>query len=80
MPEVSRLPRSTPEAQGLSASALDAFVAALDASTPEIQTVMLLRHGHVVLEEAWSPYRLTDPHLLFSVSKSFKEQVLGAKK
>lgn len=77
MPGVSRLPRSTPKAQGLSAPALDAFVAALDASTPEIQTVMLLRHGHVVLEEAWSPYRLTDPHLLFSVSKSFTSTGVG---
>ena len=74
---MSRLARSTPEAQGLSAAALDAFVAALDASTPEIQTVMLLRHGHVVLEEAWSPYRLTDPHLLFSVSKSFTSTGVG---
>ncbi|MEV5962635.1 serine hydrolase [Kribbella sp. NPDC051952] len=74
---MSRLPRSTPEAQGLSAAALDAFVAALDASEPEIQTVMLLRHGHVVLEEEWSPYRLTDPHLLFSVSKSFTSTAAG---
>jgi len=67
---VSRLPRSTPEAQRLSA-------AALHASTPEIQTVMLLRHGHVVLEEEWSPYRLADPHLLFSVSKSFTSTAVG---
>jgi len=61
----------------LSAAALDAFVAALDASKPEIQTAMLLRHGHVVLEEAWSPYRLADPHLLFSVSKSFTSTAVG---
>jgi len=61
----------------LSAAALDAFVAALDAGKPEIQTVMLLRHGHVVLEEAWSPYRLTDRHLLFSVSKSFTSTAVG---
>jgi CubicO group peptidase (beta-lactamase class C family) len=61
----------------LSAAALDAFVAALDAGRPEIQTMMLLRHGHVVLEEAWSPYRLTDPHLLFSVSKSFTSTGIG---
>jgi CubicO group peptidase (beta-lactamase class C family) len=74
---VSSLPRSTPEAQGLSGAALDAFVAALDASDQEIQTVMLLRHGHVVLEEEWSPYRLTDPHLLFSVSKSFTSTAVG---
>jgi CubicO group peptidase (beta-lactamase class C family) len=78
---VSRLPRSRAEAQGLSTAALDAFVAALDSSAqdsgPEIQTLMLLRHGHVVLEEEWSPYRLTDPHLLFSVSKSFTSTAAG---
>ncbi|WP_433167954.1 serine hydrolase domain-containing protein [Kribbella sp. CA-247076] len=74
---MSSLPRSTPEAQGLSSTALDTFVAALDAGDPEIQTVMLLRSGHVVLEEAWSPYRLTDPHLLFSVSKSFTSTAIG---
>lgn len=77
MPGVSSLPRSTPEDQGLSSAALDTFVAALDASEPEIQTVMLLQHGHVVLEEEWSPYRLTDPHLLFSVSKSFTSTAIG---
>ncbi|MGW7687103.1 serine hydrolase domain-containing protein [Kribbella sp. NPDC054772] len=74
---MSRLPRSTPEAQGLSAAALDSFVGALDAGDPEIQTVMLLRHGHVVMEEAWAPYRSTDRHLLFSVSKSFTSTAIG---
>ncbi|MEU8227531.1 serine hydrolase [Kribbella sp. NPDC048915] len=74
---MSRLPRSTPEAQGLSSAALDSFVGALDAGRPEIQTVMLLRHGHVVLEEEWSPYRLDDRHLLFSVSKSFTSTAVG---
>ena len=74
---VSRLPRSTPEAQGLTAAALDSFVAALDAGEPEIQTVMLLRHGQVVLEDAWAPYRLDDRHLLFSVSKSFTSTGIG---
>jgi CubicO group peptidase (beta-lactamase class C family) len=77
VPGVSSLPRSTPEDQGLSGAALDAFVAALDTSEPEIQTVMLLQHGHVVLEEEWSPYRLADPHLLFSVSKSFTSTAVG---
>jgi CubicO group peptidase (beta-lactamase class C family) len=74
---MSSLPRSTPEDQGLSGAALDAFVGALDSSGQEIQTVMLLRHGHVVLEDAWSPYRLTDPHMLFSVSKSFTSTAVG---
>ncbi len=77
MLRMSRLPRSTPEAQGLSAAALDSFVGALDAGQPEIQTVMLVRHGHVVLEEAWAPYRPEDRHLLFSVSKSFTSTGIG---
>ncbi|WP_241997971.1 MULTISPECIES: serine hydrolase [Kribbella] len=74
---MSSLPRSTPEAQHLSATALDSFVAALDASDQEIQTLMLLRHGHVVLAEEWTPYRLRDRHLLFSVSKSFTSMGIG---
>jgi CubicO group peptidase (beta-lactamase class C family) len=74
---VSSLPRSTPETQDLSPVALDAFVAALDASDQEIQTMMLLRHGQVVLEEEWAPYRRQDRHLLFSVSKSFTSMGIG---
>jgi CubicO group peptidase (beta-lactamase class C family) len=74
---VSSLPRSTPEAHGLSAAALDAFIGALDASEQEIQTLILVRHGHVVLEAEWSPYRLTDPHFLFSLSKSFTSTAVG---
>lgn len=77
MHRVSSLPRITPEAQGLSAAALDAFVGALDASEQEIQTLMLVRHGQVVLEEAWAPYRIEDPHLLFSISKSFTSMGIG---
>ncbi len=71
------LPRSAAEDQGLTSAALDAFVAALDASEQEFQTVMLLRHGHVVLEAEWTPYRLPDPHLLYSVSKSFTSTAIG---
>jgi CubicO group peptidase (beta-lactamase class C family) len=74
---MSSLPRSTPEAQRLSTAALDSFVAALDASDQEIQTLMLVRHGHVVLEEEWAPYRLADRHMLFSVSKSFTSMAIG---
>ncbi len=39
--------------------------------------MMLLRHGHVVLEEEWAPYRLQDRHLLFSISKSFTSMGIG---
>lgn len=77
MLRVSRLSRSTPDAQGLSAAALDSFVGALDAADSEIQTLMVLRHGQVVLEQSWTPYRPDDRHLLFSVSKSFTSTAIG---
>ncbi|WP_405057747.1 beta-lactamase family protein [Kribbella sp. NBC_01505] len=71
------LPRSAAEDQGLSGAAIDAFVAALDSSDQEFHTVMLVRHGHVVLEADWTPYRSTDRHLLYSVSKSFTSTAIG---
>ncbi|MFK4085956.1 serine hydrolase domain-containing protein [Kribbella sp. NPDC020789] len=74
---MSSLPRSTPDDQGLSAAGIDAFVAALDKSAQEFHTVVLVRHGQVVLEAEWTPYRLSDRHLLYSVSKSFTSTAIG---
>jgi CubicO group peptidase (beta-lactamase class C family) len=71
------LPRSAAEDQGLSGAAIDAFVAALDASDQEFHTVTLVRHGQIVLEAEWTPYRLADRHLLYSVSKSFTSTAIG---
>ena len=38
---------------------------------------MLVRHGHVVAEGWWSPYGKSDPHVLFSLSKSFTSTAVG---
>ena len=74
------LPRSTPEAQGISSSAILDFVAAADqqsVTTRAIQSFMLMRHGHVVAEGWWSPYGPDIPHKLFSLSKSFTSTAVG---
>jgi CubicO group peptidase (beta-lactamase class C family) len=55
----------------------DTFLAALDASSADMQTLMLLRHGETALAAQWAPYRLEDRHLLFSVSKSFTSMAVG---
>jgi CubicO group peptidase (beta-lactamase class C family) len=72
------LPRSTPEKQGVDAAGITAFVDAV-ASVPEIElhSLMVLRHGHVVAEAWWDPYRPQEPHLLYSLSKSFASTALG---
>jgi CubicO group peptidase (beta-lactamase class C family) len=72
------LPRSTPAEQGVDATGIDAFI---DAVAPlggaELHSLMVLRHGHVVAERWWRPYRPDAPHLLYSLSKSFTSTALG---
>ena len=38
---------------------------------------MLLRHGRVIAEATWSPYRAELPHSTFSISKSFTSMAIG---
>jgi CubicO group peptidase (beta-lactamase class C family) len=75
---MSDLPRSTPAEQGVDVSGIDAFVAAL-APMPDVElhSLMVLRHGHVVAERWWWPYRPDAPHHLYSLSKSFTSTALG---
>jgi len=71
------LPRSSPEAQGVSSSAVLAFVEAADKCIDAMNSFMLLRHGHVVAEGWWSPYSAEAPHSLYSLSKSFTSTAVG---
>jgi CubicO group peptidase (beta-lactamase class C family) len=71
------LPRSKPEAQGVPSSALLAFVADAEKRVDALHSLMVLRHGHVVAEGWWEPYRRDDPHVLFSLSKSFASTGIG---
>ncbi len=74
----THLPRSSaPEAQGIASSAVLAFVEAADRNLRELHSFMLLRHGQVVAEGWWSPYGPQDPHMLFSLSKSFTATAAG---
>ena len=70
------LPRSTPEAQGLSSKSVGDFVEALDkVNTPH--SFMIVRHGKVIAEAWWSPEAADKPHVLWSLSKSFNSTAVG---
>jgi CubicO group peptidase (beta-lactamase class C family) len=71
------LPRSLPEAQGVSASAVLAFVDEADKKIEAMHSFMLLRHGHVVAEAWWAPYDAKTRHELYSLSKSFTSTAVG---
>lgn len=70
------LPRSTPEQQGVSSASVLNFVEALE-NIDSVHSFMLLRHGSVVAEGWWSPFHRTDPHQLYSLSKSFTSTAVG---
>jgi len=72
--------RSTPEAEGIPSSAILDFVDALEQHAHPLDAVhsfMLLRHGSVVAEGWWTPYRPEVPHMLYSLSKSFTSSAIG---
>ncbi len=71
------LPRSNPEAQGVSSSAILSFVEAADRNIDALHSLMILRHGQVIAEGWWSPYGAESPHMLFSLSKSFTSTAIG---
>ena len=71
------LPRSTPEAQGVSSAAIRAFVQAADTAIDAMHSFMLVRHGRVVAEGWWGPYDASTPHVLYSLSKSFTSTAVG---
>jgi len=71
------LERSAPEEQGVSSRALLAFVNTAEKKVDALHSFVLLRHGKVVAEGWWAPYAAEEPHMLFSLSKSFTSTAVG---
>jgi CubicO group peptidase (beta-lactamase class C family) len=72
-----QLPYATPESQGITSSAILAFVEAVEQNIESLHSFMLLRHGQVLAQGWWSPYEAERPHMLFSLSKSFTSSAIG---
>jgi CubicO group peptidase (beta-lactamase class C family) len=73
----SGLPRSTPEAEGVSSAGIMAFLDAIAQGKYELHSFMLVRHGRVVAEGWWSPYAPELRHTMYSMSKSFTSTAVG---
>jgi len=72
-----RLPRSHPEAEGISSRGLLHFVETADREIQGLHSLMIVRHGKVVAEGWWTPYDPETPHELYSLSKSFTSTAVG---
>jgi CubicO group peptidase (beta-lactamase class C family) len=71
------LPRSAPEAQGISSLAIVDFVKAVDKDIHTMHSFMVVRHGQVIAEGWWKPEAADKPHVLHSLSKSFNSTAVG---
>ena len=70
------LPRSTPEEQGVDPRAVLATLDAIVAN-PELHSLMVVRHGHVVAEGWAAPFGPDRPHALYSLTKTFTATAVG---
>jgi hypothetical protein len=66
-----------PEAEGVSSGDILAFLNAVENSKNELHSFMFLRHGKVIAEGWWNPYRSDLKHTLYSTSKSFTSTAAG---
>lgn len=73
---MNNLPRTTPEFLGIPSGSLCTLVEQLD-RLDSLNSIMILRHGKVCLEGWWKPYTPHQPHMLFSLSKSFVSVAIG---
>ena len=72
------LPRSRPADVQVASTGIDAFLDAVETAPDiELHSLMVLRHGHVLAEGWWAPYRPDGLHLLYSLSKSVTATALG---
>jgi CubicO group peptidase (beta-lactamase class C family) len=71
------LPRSIPEDEGVSSRGIINFLDAVSKSKNELHSIMFLRHGKVIAEGWWNPYRADLKHTLYSTSKSFTSTAVG---
>lgn len=71
------LPRSTPELQGVSSQAIINFLDSAAVDQNEFHSFMFIRHGKVIAEGWWNPYRPDLKHTMYSCSKSFTATAIG---
>jgi Beta-lactamase len=59
------------------AARIAGFLDAVEAAGMDLHSLMILRHGVVVAEGWWAPYRSDDIQLLYSLSKTFLAMAVG---
>ena len=68
---------STPEEQGLDSQVLAGMVESISRRHLNVHSVTIIRHGYVVLDSYFYPYKATSTHDVASVTKSITAAITG---
>src|SRR5450432_2353022 len=68
---------STPEEQGLDSQVLAGMVDSISQKHLNVHSVTVIRHGYVVLDTYFYPYRATATHDVASVTKRITAALVG---
>lgn len=74
--QMKNLTRTSPESIGISSETLSRLMERLK-KLDSLNSIMIMRDGLVCLEGWWKPYQPDQPHMLFSLSKSFTSVAIG---
>ena len=66
-----------PEAAGISSVVIKEMLEEMEHEECELHSIMILRHGKVAFESWQAPLTEDDPHMVYSVSKSFLATAYG---
>lgn len=73
----TKLPYSTPKKQGVGTESILRFLEAVDGEQLELHSFMYVRHGHIVAEAWWDPYKADINHIMHSATKTFTSTAVG---
>jgi CubicO group peptidase (beta-lactamase class C family) len=76
-PSTSQWRKATPESQGLDSGVLADMLDHIRIRSLPIHSLLLIRHGHLVLEASFFPYQAGSPHDIASATKSVTSLLVG---
>jgi CubicO group peptidase (beta-lactamase class C family) len=68
---------AAPDQQGMDPAVLDHLDTIVPDSYPQVRSVLVVRHGYLVVERYWQGVDAGDGHNSFSVTKSFTSALVG---
>ena len=67
---------TTPEKMGIKSSDIKEYLETLEKHELSTHDVIIARHGEIVFETYWEPFKKDDLHRMYSVTKSFVSMCL----